>query len=267
MSIVINLEPEEEDALVRLAAERGLTPEAYVHRLILGLTHAGKEGQKSSLVARLRSAIAGFQRSHPFSDLADDELRAMRTRVSEHKERVVEAIAQAEMLDRMRDRQQRLIVEKELQALTHARAGYTQKSLRRFQESCVFGERAKALHEKHKEASEQAIRMLALFREEEGKARRILSPAQTAAADAVQGAGGAHLPAPEMEQRIADLGTPEEWQKRYESWIRSHLDGTNSQDDMSVKFIAPEFSPEELSELELELMCDDLEGRLADAAE
>jgi len=36
---------------------------------------------------------------------------------------------------------------------------------------------------------------------------------------------------------------------------------------MSVKFIAPEFSPEELSELELELMCDDLEGRLADAAE
>jgi len=104
MSIVINLEPEEEDALVRLAAERGLTPEAYVHTLILGLTHAGKEGQKSSLVARLRSAIAGFQRSHPFSDLADDELRAMRTRVSEHKERVVEAIAQAEMLDRMRER-------------------------------------------------------------------------------------------------------------------------------------------------------------------
>ena len=80
------------------------------------------------------------------------------------------------MLDRMRDRLQKLIVEKELQTLTHARAGDTQRALLRFQESCVLGESVKELHAKHSSASEQAAHLLAVFREEERKVNKMLSP-------------------------------------------------------------------------------------------
>ena len=67
-----------------------------------------------------------------------------------------------------------------------------------------------------------------------------------------------------MKKRISALGTPDEWAKRYKSWVRSHLDCTSAPDEAPVSFVAPEFSPEELTELELELMCDELAGRSTD---
>jgi hypothetical protein len=183
VTLVIDLEPEVEASLNRLAEARGVTPAAYLQVLVSELACSENSRRDFGWSARMQRALSALRHSHSHRDLA------------------------------------------------------------------------------------AANELLAVFRAEERKTNKILPRAQSGAIDAVQQAGGAHLSATEMEKRIVALGTPEEWTKRYESWIRSHLDVTNPPGKPPVSFTAPEYSAKELSELELELMCDDLAGRSTDSEE
>jgi hypothetical protein len=138
MPITLEIAPELETRLEAVARTKGLTLEGYLHTLLEVLAAPDAPGSKS-FAAKLQHVIVR-RKAPALRTVADDAVRRMKADLLAHKERAVEALTKANLLRKIVERHQALIAEKELQALTLARDGRQEQALRRFQESCVYGQ-------------------------------------------------------------------------------------------------------------------------------
>src|SRR5207237_1128589 len=121
--------------------------------------------------SRRRLRWPGRNRTHstPLRDAADETVRRMRADLYVRKEEAVQAVAAANMLQRVIAQQERSVAEKELQALAVLRDGNRETALRSFQESRMYAENLERTRPLLEPAARKAEELLAVFKAEEGK--------------------------------------------------------------------------------------------------
>lgn len=219
MPFTLELEPVTEQCLREIAEARGLSAEGYLLTLIEALVEP--EPPRRSGIRRVwRELLRRKEEPQPVRTVADGAVHRMKAELLLHKERTVEAVTKANLLQKTAERLQAVIVERELQALTLARDG-DKRALAKFQESCVYGENLQFTKSQIKAAANEAETLLRAFQQAEKRVKARLSAAQAGALEGIDNEfTRTCLTREQMERRIIALGDAERWQARFDDWVR-----------------------------------------------
>lgn len=220
MMITLNLEPEQERQLEEIAAARGLSVEGYLRTMVEALVRPKPE-RKRGLLSATRRWRGRFRGTPEPQAIAEEAIRQIWADLLAYKERAVEAVTRANMLQKTIEQQERQIVEKELQALTAVREGHPAQALRCYQESRIYAENLQHARAEWEQAGQTAGELLAVFKREEARWQERLSPTQTSALETIQSLyRKAHLTQEQMQERIQQAATPEQWHQQFEDWVQ-----------------------------------------------
>ena len=222
MTITLYLKPNQEELLRVIAQASGVSIEGYLLTLIEAIVDPRPVmPQKGVLAAvqRLRNpAPSGTQARAQ----ADDAVQQMRANVLVHQEKAVEAVTRMNLLRATTEQQQRRIAQSELQALTYARDGDPDAALRAYQESCIYGRNLQQTRLLLEEATRIAEELLGVFRREETNLKARLAAPHASALAAIQSkTAKCDLSGAQMQARIIEEASPEQWQEQFQAWVDS----------------------------------------------